>query len=55
MCFVCEAPVAKAGEACSQKCYAHFLVAVIQQPGPVEMENLVAFSAMPWYVEQDET
>lgn len=49
ICFVCEVPVLRSGEACSRSCYAHFLVAVTQQPGIVEMENLLDLSEQPWH------
>ena len=49
ICFICATPVAKAGEACSRSCYAHFLVAVSSSPGPIQMENLVDMESMSWY------
>jgi hypothetical protein len=51
ICFICESPVVRPGEACSRECYAHFLVAVAQQPGMIEMENLLDLQEMAWYGE----
>lgn len=55
LCPICEGMVAKAGEFCSRECYTHFVMAVVQQPGPVEIENLVDLESMPWYGEGSET
>lgn len=54
VCPVCEAPVPKPGAFHSRECYSHFLVAVIQQPGMIEMEDApLDLSSMPWYGEHD--
>ena len=50
-CFICEGPVEREGETCSQSCYAHFLMAVLDSPGLVSMENLVDLDSQPWYGE----
>jgi hypothetical protein len=53
VCFICGQSVAKAGEACSRECYTHFVVAVVQQGGPVEMESLVDLDDQPWNTDND--
>lgn len=54
ICFICESPVSRPGEACSQRCYAHFLVAVTMQSGIVHMDYLVDLEDMPWYSAEHE-
>lgn len=51
ICFICEEPVLRAGEACSRSCYAHFLVAVTMQSGIVHMDSLLTLEEQGWYSE----
>lgn len=50
-CPVCEQPVDQEGTFDTRACYTHFIVAVTQQPGMVEMEKLLDMHEMPWYGE----
>lgn len=52
VCPICSEPVEKAGSFCSLAHYTHFLVAVSNQMGPIEMEDpLVDLSQMPWHTQ----
>ena len=51
ICFICGTPVGRAGETCSRACYAHFLMAVLDSPGLVSMEELLDLDEQPWYAE----
>lgn len=47
--------MSRVGEFCSRACYAHFLVAVTQQAGIIEMEEFLDLDMQPWHTQHDET
>jgi hypothetical protein len=51
ICPICDSPVPEAGQFCSPEHYNHFLVAVSDQAGMIEMEELVDIESQPWHTE----
>ena len=55
ICPICDKPVPKAGQFCSPECYTHFLVAVSDQAGMIEMEDFLDIARQSWYPKDDTT
>lgn len=55
ICYVCERPVARAGEACSAECYLHFATVVSNQDSLVDMENYIDHTDHEWFQRGTET